>query len=215
VTGFHAPIDDLKRGDVSNIRARLLLEPPSISLTPARGDYDLNPDARPSERRRLMPAAVLIPIIARDKPTILFTRRTPHLSRHAGQVSFPGGRLHETDTSLVDTALRETAEETGIASIYISVVGFLDSYETRTGFAILPVVGLLREGFTLAPDANEVEETFEVPLAFLLDPNSRERRVLSWRGGARPFHAFSYGGHDIWGATAGILVNFADRLLAE
>jgi 8-oxo-dGTP pyrophosphatase MutT (NUDIX family) len=151
----------------------------------------------------------------RAEPTILFTRRTPNLSRHAGQVSFPGGRVHESDLSLVETALRETQEETGITAGFVSVAGFLDSYETGTGFAILPVVGLLTEGFELLPDPNEVEEVFEVPLAFLLDPANRQRHSMEWQGRRREFYAFAYGSHDIWGATAGILVNFADRLQVE
>ena len=123
---------------------------------------------------------MLLPIIRRPDPTVLFTRRTEHLSRHAGQVSFPGGRAHESDRSLVETALRETAEEVGIAPAFVSVAGFLDPYETGTGFAILPVVGILHEGFALVPDANEVAEVFEVPLAFLLDsaqPGKAQHRM--------------------------------------
>ena len=108
-------VAELSRGEAAALRARLLAAPPPVSLTPTRGDFDLNPDMRPEGMRQLLPAAVLIPIIARAEPSVLFTRRTPHLSRHAGQVSFPGGRLHEDDPSLVETALRETQEETGIA----------------------------------------------------------------------------------------------------
>jgi 8-oxo-dGTP pyrophosphatase MutT (NUDIX family) len=207
-------VEDIVRGEVAGLRARLLQEPPHVSLTPTRGDYDLNPEYRPTAVHTLLPAAVLLPIISRKQPTVLFTRRTPHLSRHAGQVSFPGGRLHESDTSLTETALRETQEETGIAPGFVTVAGFLDCYETGTGFAILPVVGLLREGFVLAPDTNEVEEVFEVPLSFLLDPANRERRSAEWQGRRREFYAFAYGPHNIWGATAGILVNFADRVNA-
>jgi 8-oxo-dGTP pyrophosphatase MutT (NUDIX family) len=205
----------LVHGDISFLRSRLLAEPPAVSLTPTRSDYDLDPDARSGGPRELAPAAVLLPIIARSEPTVLFTRRTPHLTRHAGQVSFPGGRLHTGDPSLVRTALRETEEETGIGSEFVQVAGFLDCYETGTGFAILPVVGLLREGFALTPDPNEVEEVFEVPLGFLIDQANRERRSMEWQGRQRQFYAFTYGAHYIWGATAGILVNFADRLLAE
>jgi len=205
--------DQLAQGDATLLRGRLLGEPPPVPIIPSRGDYDLNPDVRRDATRQLAPAAVLLPIIARAEPTVLFTRRTPHLSRHAGQVSFPGGRLHAEDPSLVRTALRETEEETGIAPELVEVAGFLDCYETGTGFAILPVVGLLRTGFPLAPDPNEVEEVFEVPLAFLLDPVNRARRSMEWQGRRREFYAFTYGAHYIWGATAGILVDFADRLL--
>jgi 8-oxo-dGTP pyrophosphatase MutT (NUDIX family) len=208
-------LEQIARGEVALLRQHLRAEPPHISLTPTRSDYDLNPDARPSTTRQLAPAAVLVPIVSRAEPTVLFTRRTPHLSRHAGQVSFPGGRLHTEDSSLVRTALRETEEETGIGADLVRVAGFLDCYETGTGFAILPVVGLLPEDFTLSPDSNEVEAVFEVPLHHLLNPANRERRSMEWQGRARQVYAFNYGSHYIWGATAGILVNFADRLLAE
>lgn len=195
------------------LRTRLHAEVPDLPLSPTRGDYDLNPGMRPNAARKLAQAAVLLPIIARDRPSILFTQRTPHLSRHAGQVSFPGGRAHEHDVSLVQTALRETQEETGIAPSFVTVAGFLDPYETGTGYAILPVVGLLNEGFDLVPDSNEVAEIFEVPLDFLLDPKNRERHAREWNGRRREFYAFTYGRHYIWGATAAMLVNFAERLV--
>lgn len=197
---------------LEHLSARLLAEAPALSLTPTRSDYDLDPQHRPEAPRKLKPAAVLMPIVRRAEPTVLFTRRTAHLARHAGQVSFPGGRVHEDDTSLIETALRETREETGIAADYVSIAGFLDSYETGTGFAIVPVVGLLTEGFTLAPDPGEVDEVFEVPLAFLLDPVNRRLESREWRGRTRRYYAFDYGGHYIWGATAAILVGFAERL---
>lgn len=196
---------------VEALRPRLLHEPPQLPLTPSRGDFDLNPDLRPEKPRALAPAAVLMPIVQRDEPTILFTRRTEHLARHAGQVSFPGGRAQDDDRTLVDTALRETHEEIGVASDFVSVAGFLDPYETGTGYAILPVVGLLRKGFAIVPEANEVAEIFEVPLTFLLDPANRQKRAGEWQGRRREFYAFEYGGHYIWGATAAILVNFRDR----
>ncbi len=118
---------------------------------------------------------------------MLFTRRTAHLKRHAGQVSFPGGRVHENDVSLVETALRETQEETGIEPAFVTIAGFLDAYETGTGYAILPVVGVVSEGFALAPCANEVAEIFEVPLSFLLDTKNRKRDSAVWQGRTRQF----------------------------
>ena len=196
---------------VDALKPRLLREPPSLPLMPSRGDFDLNPDLRPEKPRTLAPAAVLLPIVQRDEPTILFTRRTEHLSRHAGQVSFPGGRAQDDDRTLLDTALRETHEEIGVTSDFISVAGFLDPYETGTGYAILPVVGLLKKGFAVVPEVNEVAEIFEVPLAFLFDPANREMRTGEWQGRKREFYAFEYNGHYIWGATAAILVNFRDR----
>ncbi len=198
--------------DLESLAPRLLPEAPRLSLTPTRSDYDLNPQHRPEGARTLKPAAVLLPIVKRDEPTVLFTRRTEHLARHAGQVSFPGGRVHEDDASLVETALRETREETGIGAEFVTVAGFLDSYETGTGFAIVPVVGLLSEGFTLAPDPGEVEEVFEVPLGFLTDPANRRLESRQWQGRTRRYYAFTYGRHYIWGATAAMLVGFAERL---
>jgi len=197
-----------------SVRACLLCEPPSLPLTPRRGDYDFDPAARPLPSRVLQPAAILLPIVARREPTVLFTRRSEALPRHAGQVSFPGGRSQPSDASLVATALRETEEETGIGAAFVAVQGFLDVYETGTGYAVLPVVGWLEEGFTLTPDGREVAEIFEVPLAFLLDPANRQEQTRPWGGRQRRFYAFQYKTHYIWGATASMLVDFAQRLAA-
>jgi 8-oxo-dGTP pyrophosphatase MutT (NUDIX family) len=197
------------------LRDRLLSDAPALPLMPARGDFDLDPAHRPPRPPRppkLIPAAVLLPIIARDEPVVLFTERSPHLARHAGQVSFPGGRVEDDDISLVQTALRETKEETGIDPAFVTVAGFLEAYETGTGFAILPVVGLLSEGFALVPQPSEVAEIFEVPLAFLLDPANRQKNQTEWMGRMRTFYSFRYNGHYIWGATAAMLVNFGERL---
>ena len=185
-------------------------------MHPARSDYDFNPEfRRPPGEVKLTPAAVLMPIIAKPVPTVLFTQRTANLTRHAGQVSFPGGRVDDTDDSPLATALRETHEETGITPDFVTVAGFMEGYETGTGFAILPVVGVLREGFTLMPNPAEVNEIFEVPLAFLLDPKNRELQSREWQGRKREFYAFNYGSHYIWGATAAILVNFAERFAGQ
>jgi 8-oxo-dGTP pyrophosphatase MutT (NUDIX family) len=193
------------------LRARLPQTPPDLPLKPLRSDYDLNPHI---ERITLdlVPAAVLLAIIRRSEPTLLFTRRTAHLARHAGQVSFPGGRWHKADSSLTTTALREMEEETGIESSRVTVAGFLDAYETGTGFAILPVVAVIDEGFSLRPDPHEVAEIFEAPLAFLLDPANCQKKSGEWRGRIRESYAFAWRGHTIWGATAAILVNLRERL---
>ena len=193
------------------LRARLLPVAPELPLVPTRSDYDLNPSTRPEGRRVLTPAAVLIPVVAREEPTVLFTKRSEMLPRHAGQVSFPGGGAHASDESLVHTALREMEEETGIGPEFVSVAGFLNPYETVTGYAVLPVVGLLREGFRVAANA-EVDGVFEVPLAFLIDPANLQEQRLAWKGGLRRVYAFQYETHYIWGATAAILVELAERL---
>jgi 8-oxo-dGTP pyrophosphatase MutT (NUDIX family) len=194
------------------LAARLLPRPPPLPLKPTRSDYDLNPSIRPERRGNLVSAAVLIPVVARSEPTVLFTRRSQSLPRHAGQVSFPGGCADDSDASLTATALRELDEETGITADYVSVAGFLAPYETVTGFAVLPVVGLLREGFSVAVDASEVDGVFEVPLAFLLDPANCQEHRLEFKGDLRRVYAFQYESHYIWGATAAILVEFAERL---
>jgi 8-oxo-dGTP pyrophosphatase MutT (NUDIX family) len=196
---------------LGTLRARLAQSPPNLPLKPLRSDYDLNPHFD-RVKQDLLPAAVLLPIVRRSAPLLLFTRRTAHLARHAGQVSFPGGRWHPEDSSLTETALRETEEETGIERSRISVAGFLDPYETGTGFAILPVIGVIDEGFSVRPDPHEVAEIFEVPLLFLLDPANSQKRSGEWRGKQREFYAFVWHGHTIWGATAAILVNLRERL---
>ncbi len=201
-------------GGVELLRSRLLSEPPALPLVPKRGDYDLNPQNRPAEKITLKPAAVLLPLILRHEPQVLLTQRTHHLTRHAGQVAFPGGRADANDISLVETALRETQEETGIDPAFVTVAGFLDAYETGTGYAILPVVGILSDGFGLSPHAVEVAEIFEVPLSFLLDPANKQQQSREFQGRLRSFYSFTYEGHYIWGATAAMLLNFAERISA-
>lgn len=198
--------------DFSLLRKKLLADAPGFKVHPTRSDYDFNPEfRRPPGEIKLTPAAVLMPILAKPEPTVLLTQRTETLSRHAGQVSFPGGRVDAADESPLAAALRETQEETGIAPDFVRVAGYMEGYETGTGFAILPVVGVVQEGFTLMPNPAEVHDIFEVPLAFLLDPKNRERQSREWQGQKREFYAFNYGSHYIWGATAAILVNFAER----
>jgi 8-oxo-dGTP pyrophosphatase MutT (NUDIX family) len=174
----------------------------------ARSDYDLNPDMRDEAPKDLIAAAVLIPLVLREEGvTMLLTQRTDHLRDHAGQVSFPGGRVEAHDEGAAATALRETEEEIGVGPSHIEVVGELDLYETRTGFRITPVVGLVEPGFILALDEFEVADVFEVPLSFVLDPANHQRRSLVWRGAERHFYLLPYGGREIWGATAGMIVN--------
>jgi 8-oxo-dGTP pyrophosphatase MutT (NUDIX family) len=173
-------------------------------------------DRMPSELRlgqRLKPAAILVPIIEREQPSVLLTKRSENMPTHAGQISFPGGRVHAGDTSLIDTALRELEEEIGIGRQFVTVGGFLDPYETvNSGFMILPVVGFVREDFTLHANAREVAEVFEVPLDYLCDPENRSRMSVERQGVTREFHTIPFGGHTIWGATAEIIVNLSGRL---
>ena len=195
---------------------RRLLEGLS-SLTPDlsdQGDHSLNPHVRrPSTSAPLKPAAVLVPVILRQPDLqVLFTRRADHLARHAGQVSFPGGRLNHEVEPPVEAALRETEEEIGLLRDHVEVLAALDHYETGTGFRIQPFVGLVREGFELKVDAEEVAEVFEVPLSFLMDSRNHETHSGVWQGAERRYYAIPFGRHYIWGATAGILVNMYNRL---
>ncbi len=144
---------------------------------------------------------------------VLLTRRTAHLTAHAGQISFPGGRLEADDIHAAAAALRETEEEIGLPPDQVEVIGRLDTYVTRTGFEVTPVVGLVLPPTALRPDPFEVAEVFEVPLAFLVDPRNRERRAREFDGVRREFWAISYGAHLIWGATAGMVVNLSEVLL--
>src|SRR4051812_18559897 len=196
---------------VEGLRTRLLQQAPDIT---GHDDYDMLPRTAQFGAAK---AAVLLPVVERglsskEGPTLLFTRRTDTLARHSGQVSFPGGRSEPDDISPVETALRETFEETGIAPSFVTMTGYLDRYLTGTGFDIQPVVGVLADGFALAPDPREVAAIFEVPLAFLCDPANRRRESRAFGGVTRSFYAFTYQEHEIWGATAAIIVNLVQRL---
>lgn len=145
---------------------------------------------------------------------VLLTQRTDHLHDHAGQISFPGGRVESKDKGLVDAALRETREEIGLKPDYIDVAGFLDDYETVTGYRITPVVGFVRPGFRLRLDAFEVADTFEVPLNFILNPENHGIHARVRHGLKRRFYVFEYEDRYIWGATAGMLMNLYRRIVA-
>ena len=175
------------------------------------GDHDLN--ALPRATSPLTPAAVLVPLVVRSSGLqVLLTQRTEHLNDHAGQVSFPGGRREHFDSGSVETALRETREEIGLAEDFIEVVGMLDDYETGTGFRVTPVVSFVSEGFTLTLDNFEVADTFEVPLDYLFDPGNQQMRSREFNGRRRHYYVFEYQDRLVWGATAGMLVNLYRHL---
>ncbi|WP_425597193.1 CoA pyrophosphatase [Thauera aromatica] len=162
------------------------------------------------------PAAVLVPVVAHARElSILLTKRTAHLHHHPGQISFPGGRVEESDSSPVDTALRETEEEIGLYSRHVELLGALPDYFTGTGFRITPVVGLVHPPFELKLDAFEVAEAFEVPLSHFLDPANHQRHSMVHEGRLRYYHAMPYKGYYIWGATAGILMSLYRTLCGE
>jgi 8-oxo-dGTP pyrophosphatase MutT (NUDIX family) len=158
--------------------------------------------------REIRPAAVLVPVVKRDKElTVLFTRRTAHLHDHAGQISFPGGRAEPGDAGAAQTAMRETREEIGLAADRVEVLGELAQYVTVTGYRVTPVVGLVTPPLGLKPDEFEVAEVFEAPLAFLLDTANHLHNSVAWEGRERRYYAIPYRNYYIWGATAGMLMN--------
>lgn len=164
----------------------------------------------PSE---LTPAAVLVPLVLRDSGiTVLLTQRTAHLHNHAGQISFPGGRVDPEDADHVAAALREAEEEVGLTSAQIEVVATLATYRTGTGFRIEPVVGLVTPPLNLKLDDFEVADVFEVPLEFLLDESNWRRESKEFNGRLRHFWAMPWRDRYIWGATAGMIVNLKYRL---
>lgn len=160
----------------------------------------------------LAPAAVLVGLIAHPQPTILLTRRTDQLTAHAGQVSFPGGRIDPEDADVIAAALREANEEVGLGAEFIDPLGFLDPFETISAYRVTPVVAQVRPGFVLRPNPHEVAEAFEVPLSLFLDRSAHQITHIDYRGQQRAIHEFNFGPHRIWGATAAMLINLRDRL---
>jgi 8-oxo-dGTP pyrophosphatase MutT (NUDIX family) len=163
-------------------------------------------------------AAVLVPIVMRERPTVLLTQRTAHLSTHSGQVAFPGGKRDDTDADPADTALREAHEEIGLERALAEVIGDMPVYKTGTMFVITPVIALVRPDYRLALNAHEVDDAFEVPLDFLMNPSHHRRHALEFSGVRREWFSMPYvdGGKErfIWGATAAMLRNFYRFLAA-
>lgn len=194
-------------------RARLLASPPELDEPQSPGDDDLNPGLGPFSAG-LRHAAVLVPIVARAPLTVLLTARTDHLPSHAGQIAFPGGKVEQQDTTPLAAALRETREEINLDAAFIEPVGYLSPYRTGTGYIITPSVALVRPGFRLTANPDEVADVFEVPFAFLMNEANHEIHSRVWRGAERRFYAMPYGERYIWGATAGIIRTLYRRLFS-
>jgi 8-oxo-dGTP pyrophosphatase MutT (NUDIX family) len=196
-------------------------------LAPAwlRGRFARPPLWTPEAGERVLPgraeraptqASVLVPLVRRAHGlTLLLTQRTDHLTDHAGQISFPGGRAEDYDSDAVDTALRESEEEIGLARRHVEILGSMPRYLTGTGYCVTPVVGLIEPPFEVTADPSEVAAIFEVPLAFLMDGANHQRLSVELPGGRRTFYAMPYEGYYIWGATAGMLRNLFHFLRAE
>jgi 8-oxo-dGTP pyrophosphatase MutT (NUDIX family) len=160
----------------------------------------------------IRPAAVLIPVVDHKEPTVLLTQRSAHLADHAGQIAFPGGKIDATDANPLDTALREAEEEIGLDRAYVHPIGYLGVYGTGFGFRILPTVARVQPGFVLNINRSEVDDAFEVPLAFLMNPDNHQLHSKEFRGMERSYYAMPYAERYIWGATAGILRILYERI---
>jgi 8-oxo-dGTP pyrophosphatase MutT (NUDIX family) len=198
-------------------RARLRFEvPPGLtdaSVVPVSGDQGTDRMLQIlAQEKPIRPAAVLIPVVDHPKPTVILTQRSAHLNDHAGQISFPGGKIDPTDASPLDAALREAWEEIGLSREFIEPIGYLDLYGTSFGFRILPTVARVKPGFSLRISAAEVDDAFEVPLSFLMDPANHQLHSKAFRGIERTFYAMPFEERYIWGATAGILRVLYERI---
>ena len=164
----------------------------------------------------LIPAAVLVPLVVHeDGLNVMLTKRTDHLNNHGGQISFPGGRVDDSDRDALHTALRETEEEVGLHSKDIEIIGELDEYIVGTGYLVNPIIGVIEPPFELTLHEGEVAEVFEVPLEFLITPENMKRHAREFEGIKRHYFAITWEEYFIWGATAGMLRNLSQRLLVE
>lgn len=217
---MHAMFDRTQRmtGDfLSRARAVLTLDVPEALTDPTkpalRGDMDLDPETwAMAGTAATRPAAVLIGVIDRTEPMIVLTQRTTHLPSHPGQVAFPGGKIDETDVSPADAALREAHEEIGLDRDFVEPIGYLDLYLTMSGYRVLPTVARIDPKYQIVLNPYEVEDAFEVPLDFLLDPKNHLLRSWNVRGFERSYYEIPFEGRRIWGVTAGIVRNLYERM---
>ncbi|MDH5797596.1 MAG: CoA pyrophosphatase [Paracoccaceae bacterium] len=195
---------------------RNLFAPVEAALTRkvgASSDFDLNPGFKLPENRKLRPAAVLVPLIARkDGLHVYLTKRASTLQHHPGQVAFPGGKVDDTDADVAAAALREAEEEIGLRTGNVRVFGELATHETVTSFLITPIVAQVMEEFQPSPEPGEVDEVFTVPFSYLMQPEHFRVESRLWRGLPRRYYTIPHGPYYIWGATARILRGLAERM---
>ena len=195
----------------------LTFDEAELNLRSPLGDHVLNPTLKravgaPAPRD----AAVLMPVVRRaGEAGVILTIRTEHLSSHAGQVAFPGGKMDAADPDPVATALREAEEEIGLDRRFVEPIGCFTPYVTNSGFRIVPVIGLVEPGFTLEPNAGEVAEVFEVPLGFLMSAANHRLQSRVWQGITRYFYEMPWQGRYIWGVTAGIIRQVYEHVYGE
>jgi 8-oxo-dGTP pyrophosphatase MutT (NUDIX family) len=204
---------DCGRPTIASVLARLPAVLRPLSDPPAAPGWN-HPDMAEwlGDPRTLRPAAVLLGLREGAEPRLVLTVRTAHLQAHGGQVAFPGGGRDPGDADAIATALRESEEEIGLDPAAVTPLGFLDCFETISGFCITPVVARIAERALLVPAPDEVAEVFEVPLAFLLEPGNVRHYVMEYRGRQRPMVEFVHGEHRIWGATAAMLLDLLQRM---
>jgi len=212
-----APVDIGSEEFFQRARARLRFEiPPGLndaSIIPVSGDPGNDRMLQIiAQERPIRPAAVLVPVVEHAQPTVLLTQRAAHLNDHAGQISFPGGKIDATDASPLDAAVREAWEEIGLGREFIDPIGYLDLYGTGFGFRILPTLARVKPGFELHINETEVDDAFEVPLSFLMDPANHQLHSREFRGIERSYYAMPFAERYIWGATAGILRVLYERI---
>ena len=200
---------------VADFRDRVAQQP-AIVTGDDYGDHRFNPGhPRLASAGTLRDAAVLIPVVDHGaEASLLLTKRSEKLRNHAGQVAFPGGGIDATDPSPEFAALRETWEEVGLAGDFIEVVGRMPDYVSGSGYRIAPVLGVVRPGFSLHLNPDEVDAAFEVPLSFLMDPANHRRDSRMWNDLEWFFYEMPYDGQRVWGVTAGIIRTLYERLYA-
>jgi 8-oxo-dGTP pyrophosphatase MutT (NUDIX family) len=200
-------------------RTRLALDtPPAFddpSVIPDKGDHELNLEMKALWAvRPIRPAAVLVPVVDRAEPTVLLTQRAIHLPQHPGQISFPGGKIEPSDDTPLAAALREAEEEVGLEASVIDPIGYLDLYMTTQGFRIVPLLARIAPDYRLTLNPSEVDEAFEVPLQFLMEPGNHLKHSRDWEGIKRYYFEIPFEHRKIWGVTAGILRNLYEKIYA-
>ncbi len=223
MTSSATPTERLLSADEFFAAARMRLSfdvPQALAnpdITPRLADQDADPAvvAAIAAMRPVRTAAVLVPVVERREPTVLFTQRTSRLADHPGEIAFAGGKIDTFDASPAAAALREAEEEIGLDRRFIEPIGYLDVHAVPTGYRILPTLARIREGFSLHFNPGEVSGVFEVPLAFLMTPRNYTRERADWNGLPTSVYAIRFNEHDIWGVTAGILRNLRERIYMD